>query len=89
MVHKTRNLLLLELDFRDVTMKKVKFKINGWSYNIQTEETFATYLLTAMKQDFTDVSVDGRKTILLAYIKAKHELHEQDKAIQKIIEEIS
>ena len=42
-----------------------------------------------MKQDFTDVSADGRKTILLAYIKAKHELYEQDKAIQKIIEEIS
>jgi len=42
-----------------------------------------------MKEDFTGVSVDGRKTILLAYIKAKHELFEQNKEIEKIIEEIS
>jgi len=70
-------------------MKKVKFEINGWAYNIQTEDTFAQYLLNAMKQDFSDVSVDGKKTILLAYIKAKHQLFEQDKEIEKIIEEMS
>ena len=70
-------------------MKKVKFEINGWSYNIQTEEIFAEYLVNTMQQDFTDVSADGRKTILLAYIKAKHELFEQDKEIEKIIEVMS
>ena len=42
-----------------------------------------------MEKDFTDVSADGRKTILLAYIKAKHQLFEQSKEIEKIIEEIS
>ena len=42
-----------------------------------------------MKEDFTNVSADGRKTILFAYIKAKHQLFEQDKEIEKIIEEIS
>ena len=70
-------------------MKKVQFEINGWSYNIQTEEVFAQYLTNAMKEDFTDMSADGRKTILLAYIKAKHELFEYDKEIEKIIEEMS
>jgi len=70
-------------------MKKVQFEINGWSYKIQTEDTFAEYLTNAMKEDFTDVSADGRKTILLAYIKAKHELFKQDKEIEKIIEEMS
>ena len=70
-------------------MKKVKFEVNGWSYNIQTEDTFAEYLVNTMQQDFTDVSADGRKSILLAYIKAKHELFEQDKEIEKIIKEMT
>ena len=70
-------------------MQKVKFEINGWSYNIETENTFSEYLTNAIKEDFTDVSADGRKTILLAYIKAKHELFEQDKEIEKIIKEMT
>ena len=70
-------------------MQKIEFSINGWSYTIQTEDTFASYLLNAMEDDFIDASVDGRRTILLAYVKAKHELFEQDKKIEKLIEELS
>lgn len=63
-------------------MKKIRFEINNWSYNIQAEDNFAKYLVRAMKEDFIRPSADGRKTILLAYIKAKYQLYEQDKKIK-------
>jgi len=66
-------------------MKKVKFEINGWSYNIQTDDRFAKYLTTAIKEDFADILPDSRKSLLLAYIKAKYELYEQNKEIEKIL----
>jgi len=89
MALKTQNLSAVELDFKDVGMsKKVKFEINGWSYNILAEDDFADYLKYAIEEDFATNSPNSKKAILLAYIKAKYQLFEQDEEIEKILARI-
>ncbi len=66
-------------------MQQVAFEINGWKYNISVENNFATYLQSEISKDFSLDTPDSRKAIIHAYIKAKHELFEQEQEINKII----
>ena len=67
----------------------VNFKINGWSYSIQTDSEFSVYLEDALLEDFKEATNNAKRTILLAYIRAKYQLFEQEKEIEKIIEVIN
>ena len=70
-------------------MQQVAFEINGWKYNISVENNFATYLQSEISKDFSLDTPDSRKAIIHAYIKAKHELFEQEQEINKIIKSMS
>ena len=69
-------------------LKDIVFEINGWSYSVKVEKEFESYLKSESKKDFSKILPDGRKTLLLAYIKAKYELFLQHKVIEKMIEGI-
>ena len=70
-------------------MQQVAFEINGWKYNISVEVDFATYLQSEISKDFSLDTPDSRKAIIHSYIKAKHELFEQEQEINKIIKSMS
>ena len=69
-------------------MKKVTFEINGWKYNISTEDDFAKYLQSEISKDLSINTPDSCKAIIHAYINAKYNLFKQEQEIEKMIKEM-
>ena len=69
-------------------MKEIEFNIDGRSYSVMLDNELASYLEEEIKKDFSRISPDGRKTLLLAYIQAKNELFELTQTIEKMLKEL-
>lgn len=68
--------------------KKISLHIGGRKFDVDVDESFASFLEEQMAKDF---NVDGNndlKILLQAYVRKSHELYTQEQEIDKIIKKM-
>lgn len=69
-------------------MKKVTLTFNGSRFDIDLEDNFALFLEKQMTKDFNVEGNNDLKILLQAYVSSNYRIYEQEKEIEKILNQI-
>lgn len=68
--------------------QKIGVNIGGRRFDVDVEDYFVSFLKEQMARDFNIDGNNDLKTLIHAYVKKSHELYQQEKKIQEILEKL-